>query len=212
MNLTSRDIKKNDFRKSLRGFDVNEVEAFLETVSNHYEKLLVENKNLMEKVKSLTNDINIYKENELTLQKAIVKSQDLAEEIVNNAKRKADLIVREAELNSKKIGQDVNEDIINKRNELEEIKNKNERLIEETKNFLTDKLNEFEDFMKNKKIFKMELAKMKSSHDRDEHNEHHDNSLSILPEEPVRKASNDNENINDITFPSTSFDENFESR
>ncbi|HEX2786281.1 MAG TPA: DivIVA domain-containing protein [Ignavibacteria bacterium] len=211
MNLTSRDIKKNDFRKSLRGFDVNEVEAFLETVSNHYEKLLVENKNLMEKVKSLTNDINIYKENELTLQKAIVKSQDLAEEIVNNAKRKADLIVREAELNSKKIGQDVNEDIINKRHELEEIKNKNERLLEETKSFLTDKLNEFEDFMKNKKIFKMELAKMKSSQEHDEHNEHLD-SLSILPEEPVRKASNDNENINDITFPSTSFDENFETR
>lgn len=212
MNLTSRDIKKNDFRKSLRGFDVNEVEAFLETVSNHYEKLLVENKNLMEKVKSLTNDINIYKENELTLQKAIVKSQDLAEEIVNNAKRKADLIVREAELNSKKIGQDVNEDIINKRHELEEIKNKNERLLEETKSFLTDKLNEFEDFMKNKKIFKMELAKMKSSHEHDEHNEHLDDSLSILPEEPVRKASNDNENISDITFPSTSFDENFETR
>lgn len=211
MNLTSRDIKKNDFRKSLRGFDVNEVEAFLETVSNHYEKLLVENKNLMEKVKSLTNDINIYKENELTLQKAIVKSQDLAEEIVNNAKRKADLIVREAELNSKKIGQDVNEDIINKRHELEEIKNKNERLLEETKSFLTDKLNEFEDFMKNKKIFKMELAKMKSSHE-SHGNDEHDDSLSILPEEPVRKASNDNENISDIIFPSTSFDENFETR
>lgn len=210
MNLTSKDIKKNDFRKSLRGFDVNEVEAFLETVSNHYERLLVENKNLMEKVKSLTNDINIYKENELTLQKAIVKSQDLAEEIVNNAKRKADLIVREAELNSKKLGQDVSEDIINKRNDLEDIKVKNERLMEETKNFLVDKLAEFEDFMKNKKIYKLELAK-KSSDDH-HHNEHHDDTISILPEEPVRKASNDNNNISDISFPSTSFDENFETR
>lgn len=210
MNLTSKDIKKNDFRKSLRGFDVNEVEAFLETVSNHYEKLLVENKNLMEKVKSLTNDINIYKENELTLQKAIVKSQDLAEEIVNNAKRKADLIVREAELNSKKLGQDVSEDIINKRNDLEDIKVKNERLMEETKNFLADKLAEFEDFMKNKKIYKLELAKKSS--DEHHHNEHHDDTISILPEEPVRKASNDNNNISDISFPSTSFDENFETR
>lgn len=205
MNLTSKDIKKNDFRKSLRGFDANEVEAFLETVSNHYEKLLVENKNLMERIKSLTNDINIYKENELTLQKAIVKSQDLAEEIVNNAKRKADLIVREAELNSKKIGQDVNEDIINKKNELEEIKMKNERLMEETKSFLSDKLAEFEDFMKHKKVYKLELAKTKSS-------ESHDDTISILPEEPVRKASNDTDNISDINFPSTSFDENFETR
>lgn len=210
MNLTSKDIKKNDFRKSLRGFDVNEVEAFLETVSNHYEKLLVENKNLMERIKSLTNDINIYKENELTLQKAIVKSQDLAEEIVNNAKRKADLIVREAELNSKKLGQDVSEDIINKKNDLEEIKMKNERLMEETKNFLSDKLAEFEDFMKNKKVYKLELAKTKSSdHD---HIEHHDDTITILPEEPVRKASNDNNNISDLNFPTTSFDENFETR
>lgn len=44
MNLTSKEIKKTDFKKSLRGYDTNEVDAFLETVSNHYDRLLIENK------------------------------------------------------------------------------------------------------------------------------------------------------------------------
>ena len=77
MNLIPKDIKKRDFKKSLRGYEVDEVDAFLETVSSHYEKLLVDNKNLTEKVKSLMADIDIYKENESNLQRAIIKAQDI---------------------------------------------------------------------------------------------------------------------------------------
>lgn len=87
MSINSRDIKKSDFKRSLRGYDSNEVDAFLETLSNHYEKLLNENRNLTDQVKSLISDVEVYKENEQTLQKAIVKAQDLADEIIENAKK-----------------------------------------------------------------------------------------------------------------------------
>ena len=103
MIISSKDIKKRDFKKSLRGYDTDEVDAFLETVSNHYEKLIVENRNQADRIKSLLQDIDIYKENELNLQKAIIKSQDLGEQIVENAKRKSELIIREAELNARNI-------------------------------------------------------------------------------------------------------------
>lgn len=158
MNLSSKDIKKNDFKKTFRGYDVNEVDAFLDTVSSHYEKQLIENKNLLEKIKSLSADIEIYKENEINLQKAIIKSQEIAEENIKNAKKRAEMIVKEAELNSRKMRQDIDEDIIRKKQELEDIKLRNDKLIEDVKNFLNDKLIEFENFLKNKKIFNMELT------------------------------------------------------
>ena len=160
MNITSKDIKKRDFKKGLRGYDSNEVDAFLDTVSSHYEKLIVENKNQTDKIKSLQSDIEIYKENETNLQKAIIKSQDLGEEIVINAKKKAEMIIKEAELNSRKMKQDIDDDILSKKQELESIKQRNDKVIEDVRNFLNDKLNEFEDFIKNKKIFKMELTNL----------------------------------------------------
>jgi cell division initiation protein len=158
MNISATDIKKRDFKKVLRGYDPNEIDAFLETVSSHYEKLVIDNKNLSDKIKSLQADIDIYKENEMNLQKAIVKSQDLGEEVLQNAKKKAEMISKEAELNAQKTRQNVEEEIINKKQELEEMKLKNDKLIGDVKSFLSDKLNELEDFIKNQNILKMELT------------------------------------------------------
>ncbi len=160
MIISSKDIKKRDFKKSLRGYDSDEVDAFLETVSAHYERLLVENKNQAEKIKSLLQDIDIYKENEANLQRAIVRSQELGEEIVATAKKRAEIITHEAELDARKIKQDLEDEILNKRQELEIIKQKNEKTFDDVRNFLTDKLNELDEFFKNRKIITMELSRV----------------------------------------------------
>lgn len=188
MNISSKDIKKRDFKKGLRGYDPNEVDAFLETVSSHYEKLVVENKNLNDKIKSLLSDIEIYKENESNLQKAIIKSQNLGEEIIQNAKKKAEIIIKEAELNSRKIKQDVEDDILSKKQELENIKQRNDKLLDDVKNFLNDKLNELEEFAKSKKIFKMELSKLSNITSDFEDLEEKNEEPEIEEDKPVRKV------------------------
>lgn len=85
--ISPKDIRKSDFKKTFRGYDPIEVDAFLETVSIRYERIFEENHNLNDKIKVLTGDIDVYRDNETTLQKAIVKAQDLAEEILVNAKK-----------------------------------------------------------------------------------------------------------------------------
>jgi cell division initiation protein len=156
--LSPKDIKKTDFKKIFRGYDTNEVDAFLETVSLRYERLFDENISLTEKVKTLTTDLEIYKENESTLQKAIVKAQDLADEVLINAKKKAENICREAELNSQKIMQDIDRDILSRKQELEEMKLRNDKLVEDVRLFFLEKLNEMDEFVKNRNIYTMELA------------------------------------------------------
>jgi cell division initiation protein len=159
MNISPKDIKKNDFRKTFRGIDPHEVEAFLETVSSHYEKILIENSQLHEKIRTLTSDLEIYKENEATLQKAIVKSQELTDEILENAKKKAENIVKESELNAQKIMQEMDKEILTKKHELEDIKLRNEKLMDDIRSFLSDKLSDLEEFMKGRNVIKMQLAK-----------------------------------------------------
>ena len=160
--ISSKDIKKTDFKKTFRGYDPNEVDAFLETVSLRYERLLEENVNLKEKQNSLSSDIEVYKENESTLQKAIVKAQDLAEEILGNAKKRGENIVRESELNAQKILQDTEKDIMSRKHELEELKLRNDKLVEDVKLFFMEKLNEMDEFIKARNIYKMELAKIEN--------------------------------------------------
>jgi len=204
MNITSKDIKKRDFKKGLRGYDVNEVDAFLDTVSSHYDKLLIENRTLSDKIKSLMSDVEIYKENEANLQKAIIKSQDIAEEIINNSKNKADNILREAELDSRKVRQDFENEFLTKKQELEEVKLRNDKIIEDLKIFLNDKLIEIEDFVRVKKIFKMELSTLHNVNDiKEEDKEEEEEEKRVVKKVYI----NNNDNYNS---QAKSFDDSFE--
>ncbi|MCE1165650.1 MAG: DivIVA domain-containing protein [Bacteroidetes bacterium] len=205
MIISSKDIKKRDFKKSLRGYDADEVDAFLDTVSGHYEKLLVENKNQAEKIKSLLQDIDIYKENEANLQRAIVRSGELGEEIIATAKKRADVIAQEAELNARRVKQDLEDEILNKRQELEMIKQKNEKTFDDVKNFLIDKLNELDEFFKNRKILTMELSHVKG--------------IELAPEDTAEDEQEEKKTMKKISFPpqslnkdSQSFEDSFEAK
>lgn len=186
MNLTPKEIKKRDFKRSLRGYDVDEVDAFLDTVSTHYEKLLIDNKNLAEKIKSLIADIEVYKENEANLQKAIIKSQGIAEEVIQNAKKRAEIIIKEAELDARKVRQDIEDEILNKKQELEDIKLRNDKIIEDLKMYLTEKLNELEDFLKSRRIIKMELSTV-------EHSDEEHEQINLIETKEEEQENNQNQ-------------------
>ncbi len=208
MNLIPKDIKKRDFKKSLRGYEVDEVDAFLETVSSHYEKLLVDNKNLTEKVKSLMADIDIYKENESNLQRAIIKAQDIAEEVIQNAKKRSEIIIKEAELDARKVRQDIEDEILNKKQELEGIKLRNDKIIEDLRVYLNDKISELDEFLRSKKIFMMELSKL----------EHHDIEHSGEEKPDANEEQKEQKNIKKVYINNNesyedqkkSFDDTFE--
>lgn len=165
MRISALDIKKQEFKKSMRGYEVSEVEAYLDTIANEFETLVRENESLKEQItkldeekKTLASEIDVYKENEKTFQKAIVKSQDLAEEVLENAKKRAELIIKEAEILAAKTRIAVQEDFVNLKQELEELRTRNESIIDEIKNFLIEKLNSIDEYMRNRKILHLEAS------------------------------------------------------
>lgn len=177
MRLSVIDIKKQEFRKSFRGYDTSEVEAYLDTVSNTVENLFREIEEMKEQIaklheekEDLNSEINVYRENEKTFQRAIVKSQDMAEEVIDNAKKRAELILKEAEILSAKTKVQAQEEFVNLRQELEELKSKNETIIDEIKNYLIEKLNSIEEYQRNRKIFKLENSLSPVEHIKEEEN------------------------------------------
>ena len=135
MRLSAIDVKKQEFKKSFKGYDIGEVEAYLDTIANQLEMLNRENEELKEKITALEHDknelnteIQVYRDNEKTFQKAIVKSQDMSEEVLENAKKRAELIIKEAEILSSKTKVSSQEEFMNLRQELEDLRSERKQV------------------------------------------------------------------------------------
>lgn len=101
--ITPVDIKNQEFRKSFRGYDEIEVDNFLDSIIKSYERIYNENVELKDKILALNDKLEQYSNLEETLKDTLLVAQKTADEIVKSSKNKADLIIHEAEIESKKI-------------------------------------------------------------------------------------------------------------
>jgi len=103
MKLTPLDIQQQQFKTRFRGFDVREVDGFLEQMSGAFEKALSENESLHEEIRRLKLESQGYKEREETFKRAMLNSQKVLEQMKKNAQKSAELVVAEAEVKAEKI-------------------------------------------------------------------------------------------------------------
>ncbi len=99
IDLTPLDVRKKrgDFGKALRGYDAEEVDAFLELVSERMEELVKENLQLSERTERLTEQVSAQEGREKAVQEALVTAQALREDVKQQAIREAELTQREAQ-------------------------------------------------------------------------------------------------------------------
>ena len=95
--LTPLDIHNQEFRRVLRGYSEDAVDDFLDRVVADFETLLKENAQMKDEVEVLRARVEQYRQLENTLHGALIVAQETAEEVKQNARKEAQLIVREAE-------------------------------------------------------------------------------------------------------------------
>ena len=121
--ITPLDIENKKFAKQMvNGYNVNEVDDFLDEVTASYEKLYKENAELKANTEELNNDVGQYKNIETTLQSTLVMAQKTADEIQTVAKKQAEQIIKDAETKAKQSVDELNLQITIKQKELEELK------------------------------------------------------------------------------------------
>ena len=102
MQLTPLDIQQQQFRVRFRGFDVHEVDRFLEQVAEAINQLQGENIKLKEDVRRLKLEAQGYKEREETFKRAMMNSQKVLEQMKDNARKSAEVIIADAEVKAEK--------------------------------------------------------------------------------------------------------------
>ena len=103
MKVTPLDIQQQQFKTRFRGFDIREVDAFLEQMAETVESLHKENQNLGDEVRRLELEIQGYRKREETFKRALLNSQKVLDQMKDNARRSAELIIAEAEVKAEKI-------------------------------------------------------------------------------------------------------------
>ena len=104
--ITPLDIEEKEFSRSFRGYNIDEVDDFLEKVAANYELLTRENHNLKKQLEEIKSKLEEYKKDEEMFRKTLVTAQKRSEEIEREAEKKRELIIERAQLEAERIIQE----------------------------------------------------------------------------------------------------------
>lgn len=129
MRITPLDIRKQEFRKVMRGVDSEEVYAFLTTVAEEYEAALSDNKALRERVLELDDKVQEYRTMERTLRDTLLTAERATADAKQNAQREADLIIKEAQIEAEKTLRDIRNQMMKLRQEVQTLQRERENYL-----------------------------------------------------------------------------------
>ena len=135
--ITPLDIENKKFSKQMmNGYNVEDVDDFLDELVIDYEKNYKELAEANEKIDKLTNELEQYRNLEKTLQNTLVMAQSTAEEVKVVAKQQADQLIAEAKAKAEEIQREGNESSLKQLDEIDkQIAIKEERFEEVKKQF-----------------------------------------------------------------------------
>lgn len=103
MKLTALEIKQQEFEKSLRGYDKDEVQAFLNLMSNEWEHLVAKNRELEDRIDDLEEKLKHYERVEEALHETLQTAKESAEQKLTGARKDARNKIEKAEMEAESI-------------------------------------------------------------------------------------------------------------
>lgn len=120
--LTPLDIENKRFSKGLKGYNVDEVDDFLDQLTDDYEKIYRENSDLRDQVEESKKEIEHYKSVEHTLQNTLMMAQSTADDIKATAQSRAEQIIRDAQSEARRATEEIAKEEFDIRKRTEELK------------------------------------------------------------------------------------------
>jgi cell division initiation protein len=103
MNLTPLDIQRQTFSRALKGYNTDEIRAYLQLIAEEIERLLKDVDRLSRENGMLREDLDEHNARERILKDTLLSAQKVSEDVKANAQKEAELIVKDAELLSERL-------------------------------------------------------------------------------------------------------------
>src|ERR687893_155809 len=148
MPIRPIDVRRKEFKNSLRGYDANQVDDFLDAVADEFERAYTDNSRMREEISSLRERLQQFEELEGSIRPALVHAEQAADDLRRSASREADFTIREAKARSHQM-------LAESSARVERIQESYEALQEAKRNFTNDfrhLLKTYMDMMENMEI------------------------------------------------------------
>ncbi len=124
MRITPLNIRQQQFNKSLRGYNAEEIHSFLEKLADEFDTLLRENESLKKNLEDANTQLAEFKRIEKNLQDTLLKAQENSARAIESTKKQVNLMIKEAEIKAAQM-------IEKSREQADEIRNSIIKLREE---------------------------------------------------------------------------------
>ncbi|MBA3002413.1 MAG: DivIVA domain-containing protein [Desulfurivibrio sp.] len=131
MILTAQDIQSQQFHVRFRGFDVEEVDDFLEKIASAFQTVSEENQKLKGRLETLEKDLATYQNQQKSFQSAIIAAQNVADGMKERSREEAEAIVAEAQEEARLRRDDANHEIAELKKKIETLKSLREQARDE---------------------------------------------------------------------------------
>lgn len=144
--ITPIEIRQQTFKKALRGYDKEEVQAFLLALSQEWEQQQESYRTLKEEMEKIQASYKTLKEVEDMLHRTLMQAEQSSRDTLENARQKAELRLREAEARAHDIVKKGIEDRNNLQREIEEFARRRDQILTQLRVFLKTQLDRLESF------------------------------------------------------------------
>lgn len=139
MILTAQDIQSQEFHVRFRGFDVDEVDDFLEKIATAFQAVSEENQRLKDRLESTEKELTTYQNQQKSFQKAILAAQNVADGMKEKSREEAEAIVAEAKQEAILRREDANHEMAELKKKIDHLKS----LREQARKDLRQQLNSY---------------------------------------------------------------------
>lgn len=140
MRISPLEIRKQEFKKSMRGYDAVEVDAFIEKLADDFESLMKENSDLSKRLITADAELKHFKEVEKTLKDTLYKVQETSQLSKQNSEKEANLVKKEAELSAVQMIDKARQQVHTMREEVNTLRQQKESFIARLRHLLSSQI------------------------------------------------------------------------
>ena len=139
------DIDKKEFSRDKKGYNSREVDEFLDIIVADYEKVLNDNRSMAHKIKQLEKQLEEAQKDDNAMVETLETAKKLMADISASAERRADLMMRDAELEAENMLLDAKVNVRRLTDEHAILSNKVRRLKENFRRMLQTELDKIDE-------------------------------------------------------------------
>lgn len=150
--ITAKDIQEKTFQRAGRGYNMGEVDAFLDEIVADINAMQKENASLKSKMRVLVEKVEEYRQTEDSMRLALMSAQKMGAQIESEAQQKADALMAQAKDSADRMTRRATDGVANEEAKLAEAKKATDKFFEHMKT-VCEKQIEFYD-----KLSRMQLV------------------------------------------------------